>query len=82
MKIVKSGSRPLDNSQDFQVIKELAELDNWRGTSNTGLVRDIAIEARSKYVKRILGFVDVSQFKPPKLSSIQGTVLQVERLMR
>ena len=67
MKIVKSGSRPLDNSQDFQVIKELAELDNWRGTSNTGLVRDIAIEARSKYVKRILGFVDVSQFKPLKI---------------
>ena len=26
MKIVKSGSRPLDNSQDFQVIKNLR---NW-----------------------------------------------------
>ena len=30
-------------------------------------MRDIAIEARSKYVKRILGFVDVSQFKPLKI---------------
>ena len=67
IKIVKSGSRPLNGSKDFQVIKALAEQNNWREASNTGLLRDIAVEARSKYVQRILDFVDVSQFKPLKI---------------
>ena len=30
LKFVKSGSQPLDFEQDFQVIKKIAQLNNWK----------------------------------------------------
>ena len=67
MKIVKSGSQPLDDMADFQVIKALVGSQAWEDTKRVCTLRDVAIEARAKYVERVLSFVDVSQLKPLKI---------------
>ena len=67
MKIVKSGSRPLDDAADFQKIKALAESEAWTTTKATGQVNDVSVEARQKYVDQILSFVDVADLSPLKI---------------
>jgi phosphomannomutase len=67
MKIVKSGSRPLDDALDFQPIRALAELGVWSGVSNVGRVIDRAHDAREKYVSRVLSLVDLQAFRPLKI---------------
>ena len=67
MKIVKSGSRPLDDEEDFQVIKALANSQAWKSSSSNGSVKNIAVKARSLYVDKVLSFADVSQLKPLKI---------------
>jgi len=64
LKIVKSGSRPLDDLGDFQVIKRLAEVADW--TEGTGVldVKDISVDARAKYVERVLSFIAVDVLSP------------------
>lgn len=64
LKIVKSGSRPLDDAGDFQVIKHLAEVADWSEGSRILSVKDISVDAREKYVKRVLSFVDVGALRP------------------
>ncbi len=67
MKIVKSGSRPLDDEEDFQVIKALANSQAWKSSSSNGSLKNIAVKARSLYVDKVLSFADVSQLKPLKI---------------
>ena len=67
LKIVKSGSQPLDNQKDFLSIKALAENQNWTKTSREGFVIDIAKEAREKYVIRILSFLNQSNLRCLKI---------------
>ena len=66
MKIVKSGSKPLDDKSDFKEIKRLAENNNWTDKIKLGL-SDISRDAREKYVNAILKFIDVSKLKPLKI---------------
>ena len=67
MKIVKSGSQPLDDTADFQVIKALASSQDWVNIARTGQTRDVANAARAKYVERVLGFIDVTTLAPQKI---------------
>ena len=67
MKIVKAGSRPLDDAEDFQAIKELTGSQSWTKAAGAGAVRDVAAEARAKYVEQVLSFVDVAQLGPLKI---------------
>ena len=67
MKIVKSGSQPLDDAADFQVIKALAASQEWVSLTRLGETRDLAGAARDKYVDRILRFVDVATLSPLKI---------------
>ena len=67
MKIVKSGSRPLDDEADFQVIKKLAEDDAWSSSSKSGKRLYTAPEARAKYVAQILNFITIDRLKPLKI---------------
>jgi len=64
IKIVKSFSRPLDNTQDFKVIKRLAESQNWSCGSTDAVELNKTVEARDAYVNRVLRFVDTSALKP------------------
>ena len=64
IKIVKSCSRPLDDTDDFQVIKRLAEAADWAEGAGVLDVKDISVYARAKYVDRVLSFVDVDAFRP------------------
>ena len=56
---MKSGSRPLNDMQDFQVIKRFAEAADWNEGSGVLTVKDISVEARAKYFERVLIFVTV-----------------------
>jgi len=67
MKVVKSGSQPLDDVVDFQVIKALAASQDWASPTRVGGTRDVADAARDKYVGRVLGFVDVATLAPLKI---------------
>jgi phosphomannomutase len=67
MKIVKSGSKPLDDQDDFQAIKTLAENQTWIENLLKGSIQDISKEARKKYVRRVLSFLNHSNLKPLKI---------------
>jgi phosphomannomutase len=67
LKIVKSGSRPLDDLEDFQMIKRLAEDDVWVDAPAVGGLKDISFEARAAYVDRVLSFVDIANLRPLKI---------------
>ena len=59
MKIVKHGSKPLEDDLDLQAIKKLAETQNWTTPDIKGVVIDKFQRARSAYVQKILSFIDV-----------------------
>ena len=67
MKIVKSGSRPLDDAFDFQPIRALVEAAVWSHVSSLGQVIDRSHGAREKYVTRALSLVDIPALRPPKI---------------
>jgi len=67
LKIVKSGSRPLDDAEDFQRIRARSEAGVWGEGSRAGVVRDVSVEAREAYVARVLSLVDVAALRPLKL---------------
>ncbi|MDC1249402.1 phosphomannomutase [Planktomarina sp.] len=67
MKIVKSGSQPLDDINDFQVIKELAGSQIWDTPAKVGVTHDYAVKARVKYLDCVLSFVDVAHLKPLRI---------------
>ena len=67
MKIVKSGSRPLDDVEDFQKIKMLVGSQAWLQASSAGQERDVAVDARHKYLDQLLSFIDVTELSPLKI---------------
>jgi len=67
MKIVKSGSRPLNDNDDFKAIKNLAETEKWAKTDNKGSHLDYSNQARSDYVTKVLSFVNRNKLKPLKI---------------
>lgn len=67
MKIVKEHSRPLDPKKDFNAIQNIVASEAWNKSSSIGKYKNIAVEARQKYVKRILRFVDLSKMKSKKI---------------
>ena len=67
MKIVKSGSRPLEDAEDFQKIKVLAVSQEWISPAQTGQLRNVAVEARRSYADKVLSFVDVAKLRRLKL---------------
>jgi len=67
MKIVKSGSRPLDDGEDFQPIKKLASSQDWQEVANTGTLRDVSTVARERYVDRVLSLLEVENLKPLRI---------------
>ena len=67
MKIVKSGSQPLDDAGDFQVIKALAGSQEWVSVGKVGKELDCSDEAREAYVDRVLSFVDVKALRPLRI---------------
>ena len=67
MKIVKSGSQPLDDEQDFQVIKDLASRGEFAPEIFNTTQHDRADMARNAYVQKLLSFVNCSELKPLKI---------------
>ena len=67
MKIVKSQSRPLDDADDFQVIKALVASQGRGNVVDVGREFDRSVGARQAYVDRVLTFVDVEVLQPLKI---------------
>ena len=67
MKMVRAGSAPLDAATGLASIKALAEADDFGPARAGGRIHDIAIEARTAYVERVMSFVDVAALKPLKI---------------
>ncbi len=63
MKLIKAKSKPLDEKLDFNMIKGLAEKENWKCISEKGSIFDVKKEARDKYVKKVLSFVDLKKIR-------------------
>ncbi len=72
IKIIKSGSQPLDDQNDFQKIKRLAETKDWKVAKRNGEIYDFSSKARSKYVDRVLSFVDPAQMDRLKIVTNSG----------
>lgn len=68
MKMVRTGSAPLDEASGLARIKELAEANAFEKTAIVGRnIRDVAERARSAYVEHICQFVDIFALKPLKI---------------
>lgn len=67
VKIVESHSCPLDDADDFQVIKALADSQEWFSGAEVGKELDRSDEARQIYVVCVLSFVDVKALWPLKI---------------
>ena len=66
MKIVSRGSQPLSDDE-FQAIKDLAEVCNFIEVRKKGAVINKKEMARAAYIEKILEFVDCSKLKPLKI---------------
>lgn len=67
MKMVRTGSAPLDAASGLARIKDLAERNAFQNSALSGKIRDAANNARAAYVERICKFVDISALKPLKI---------------
>jgi Phosphomannomutase len=65
MKLVQRGSRPISNDSGLLDIREIAESGIFKTPLTTGSVQHR--DMRPEYVKHLLSYVDVSQFKPLKV---------------
>ncbi len=66
MKIVKSGSKPL-NQDEFSQIKGIAEKGNISISTSPGQLKDIQKKAKTQYIKKIVSFISLKDLKPLKI---------------
>ena len=66
MKMVRSGSAPLDAATDLARIKRLAEVNNF-AASAIGDIVDVAVPTRAAYVECVVSFVNVAALRPLKI---------------
>jgi phosphomannomutase len=65
MKLVQRGSRPISNDSGLLDIREIAESGIFKTPLSVGSVQ--RRDMRPEYVKHLLTYVDVNQFKPLKV---------------
>lgn len=66
MKMVRSGSAPLDAETGLAEIRALAQTNEF-GAARSGKIIEVGTEARKAYVNRVLSFLDVTALKPLKI---------------
>lgn len=67
LKLVKSGSAPLNLSNEFNLLKKIIEEGSFAPTRQPGKEIFLASEARNNYVNRVLTFLDNLSFKKMKI---------------
>lgn len=67
MKMVRSGSAPLDAATGLAKIKAIAERNTFTQAPAKGTVTNVATQARAAYVECIAGFADIGAMKPLKI---------------
>ena len=64
LKMVKSGSRPLDPETDLLAVKACAEAADFGTGTPGGQRQDRAAEAKAAYVEKVASFIDVTNLRP------------------
>ncbi|MDB4240794.1 phosphomannomutase [Yoonia sp.] len=72
MKMVRTGSAPLDAATGLSTIQALAENNEFQAPPASGTVSDVSHKARDAYVDRVVSFVDIAALKPLKISVNAG----------
>lgn len=67
LKMVKSGSRPLDPATELDAIRRAAEANEFANPASLGKCIDIAQQAKQAYVAKCLEFVDTDALRPLKI---------------
>lgn len=63
MKLVKTGSAPLDPETEMQAVAELAQSGEFADVAEKGAIRPLD-EARAAYASAVVDFIDVAALKP------------------
>ena len=64
LKMVKSGSRPLDPATDLLEVKACAEARDFGAVKPGGQRQDRAAAAKMAYVEKVTSFIDVTNLRP------------------
>ena len=64
LKMVKSGSRPLDPATDLLAVKACAEACDFGAVKLGGQRQDRAAAAKMAYVEKVTSFIDVTNLRP------------------
>ena len=67
LKMVKSGSRPLDPETDLLAVKACAEAAEFGSVILGGQRQDRVAEAKAAYVEKVISFVDVTNLRPIRI---------------
>ncbi len=67
IKMVKHKSLPLDSVEDYEKVKLIANEESWIRSKKIGIEKNISIEARKKYLKKVASFIDASKLKNLKV---------------
>jgi phosphomannomutase len=67
LKMVKSGSRPLDPETDLLAVKACAEAAEFGSVIPGGQRQDRVAEAKAAYVEKVISFVDVTNLRPLRI---------------
>ena len=65
MKLVREGSRPISGDSGLNVIRELAEKNDFPECTSKGVVRPL--DSESSFVAHLLGYIDVDALRPLKV---------------
>ena len=67
LKMVKASSKPLDYFSEFNEVKKLAECQKFFDCFGKGEVKDVSKEAKTRYIKKVLSFINIQKLKPLKI---------------
>ncbi|MFV0292999.1 MAG: phosphomannomutase [Paracoccus sp. (in: a-proteobacteria)] len=67
MKMVRTGSAPLDTANGLAAIRTLAESDDFGPARPGGMSRHVGAEARAAYVERVISFTEMDALRPLKV---------------
>lgn len=70
MKMVREGSRPISSDNGLLEIRDLAERNEWPEVTRRGDY--VLAESKERYVRHLLGFVDVASLPPLRIVTNAG----------
>ncbi len=67
LKLVKAFSEPLDPYTELEKIKKIIEESDFEKKDHKGKIFDYSRDAKKKYIKKMLSFIDCEEFRPLRI---------------